>query len=291
MGIMSSIFVQIASLNDKELYPTVLDCLSKSSKKNDIYFGLHECYIDSKTDFDLQNVKISHSLAPENLGIGKGRNIANKFYNNEDYYLQVDAHSRFANNWDEILINDIEREFRNGNPCILTTYPLRYWYEDGKEVLETSTNTNRIGFVKDHDYFLDSRNLKQEAIGDIEYRCTLSTSGGFVFGKGEIAHIEHHPGIFFNEEMMRAAAFYTNGYNLMIPSVNVVYHLYGVDSDRKPPWELFPKEYSEGLDFSKFVIKSIMIENRENSISLGDKRSLYQYGNYIGVDFENGRFL
>ena len=108
---MSKIFVQIASFNDKELYKTVMDCVNKSSGKNEISFGIHECYIDNKTIFDLDNVSIEYSKAPQNIGVGIGRYIANKLYNNEDYYLQVDSHSRFKENWDLILINDIKNYY------------------------------------------------------------------------------------------------------------------------------------------------------------------------------------
>lgn len=288
---MSSIFVQISSLNDEELYKTVENCIAESSGNNVINFGLHECYVKNKTKFNSDNIKISYSKAPENLGIGQGRFIANKFYNKEDYYLQVDAHSRFAKNWDQILIDNLNEQFILGNKCVLTAYPLRYWYENGIEKRDLTTDALNIKFSKDYDYFKETRNLKQEASWDIESGCSNTTSGGFVFGPGKIAYIEHHPGIFFGEEMIRAAALYTNGYNLMIPKTNVIYHLYGTDSNRKAPWELFPDEFNRGMEFSKYVIKTILIENRENNISLGSERSLYQYGNYIGVNFENGNFL
>lgn len=288
---MSTIFIQISSLEDEELHKTIIDCIEKSSKDNELFFGLHECYINKKTEFNLDNVKILYSKCPENLGIGRGRYIANKFYNNEDYYLQVDAHTRFAKNWDISLINDLNRYIDVGIKCILTTYPLRYWYENGIEVLEEGNNINSIRVVKNDDLFSRNRELIQEAGGDIRSKCVESTSGGFVFGPGSIAHVKHHPGIFFGEEMYRAAALYTNGYNLMLPEKNVIYHLYGSDSNRKAPWDICPKEFEKGLEFSRYVIKTVLSENRINSISMGSERSLKEYGKYIGVDFEEGTFI
>jgi hypothetical protein len=288
---MKSIFIQISSLNDDEFYKTIKDCIEKSSGTTELFFGLHECYIDNKTEFDFDNVKIAYSKCPENLGIGKGRYIANKFYNGENYYLQIDAHSRFAKDWDISLINDLENYISNGIDAILTTYPMRYWYENGEEILESGNNINNIIVIKDQNILTETRNLKQEAGGTIEIKCAESTSGGFVFGPGRIASVEHHPGIFFGEELFRAAAFYTNGYCLMIPEKNVIYHLYGADSNRKAPWEVAEKEFEEGLKFSKHVIKSIFSDNRINNISLGDKRPLKEYGNYLGVDFEKGILL
>lgn len=288
---MSSIFVQISSFNDPELYKTIEDCINKTSKKNEVFFGLHECYIDNKTELPFNNISIKYSKAPENLGIGCGRNIANKFYNGEDYYLQVDAHSRFFQDWDLLLINDLEKYKSVGMDCVLTTYPMRYWYEDGVEQRESGNSVTSIKIVKNKEEFTSKRMLVQEAFWETRSRCSESTSGGFVFGSGEISKIEHHPGIFFGEEALRAACFYTNGYNLMLPEKNVIYHLYGSDTDRKPAWDLYPEEFKKGMEFTAYVMKSILSENRVNSISLGDKRPLSEYGSYIGVNFKAGLFV
>lgn len=288
---MSSIFVQISSLNDKEFYKTIEDCINKSSGENDIYFGLHECYVENKTEFNFKNINIKYSKAPENLGIGMGRYIANEFYNNEDYYMQVDAHSRFVKNWDLLLINNLINYIDNGISCVLTTYPMRYWYENGIEVLEEGNSVSNIRVVKNESLFFEHRVLNQEAGGDLETKCAESISGGFVFGPGDIAKIKHHPGIFYGEEMIRAASFYTNGYNLMIPENNVIYHLYGSDSDRVAPWTLYPEEFKFGMEFSKNTIKKILSNNIISAVGIGSKRPLEQYGRYIGVDFKTGKWL
>lgn len=290
---MSTIFVQIASYNDDELTKTINDCVLKSSGKNDIYFGIHECYIDNKTIFNNPNIKIAYSKAPENLGVGKSRYLANKFYNNEDYYLQIDSHTRFRKNWDDLAITNLNKYWESENICILTGYPPAYWYEDdGKEVLDLNAKTTNIKLKRDKkqiDAFKNARIVDQHGVPNDNTYCSESISAGFIFGKGEIHKVVQHPGIFYyGEEFVRAASFYTHGYNLMYPDIPLVFHLYGNHSKRIPCWITFPEEGKSLEEFSAYVIKEILSKNIINNISLGSKRSLDEYGNYIDVDFKNG---
>jgi hypothetical protein len=294
--VMSSIFVQIASYDDEELLKTIEDCFGKSSGKNNISIGIHECYIDNKTIVNNKNVKIQYSQAPENLGVGVGRYLANKLYNGEDYYLQVDSHTRFRKSWDELLINNLNKYLEVDNKCVLTGYPPGYWYEDyGTETLDLSANTTSIKLKKtydDHIMFNNRRIIDQEGVPSDDSFCSESISGGFIFATGEIAKVKQHPGIFyFGEEFLRAATFYTHGYNLMIPDLPVVFHLYGNHSKRVPCWITYPNETAGLEERSGYLIKTLLSEYSKDASSkiwLGTERSLDMYGKYIGADFKHG---
>ena len=53
---MASIFVQIAAYRDKELTPTILDAIEKSSGKHEINFGVHIIYLNS-SEIKLPDIK------------------------------------------------------------------------------------------------------------------------------------------------------------------------------------------------------------------------------------------
>lgn len=293
---MPSIFVQLASYDDEELAKTVSDCFNKSSGRNTINIGIHECYINNKTIFDSPNIKIKYSQAPENLGVGISRYLSNEMYSDEDYYLQVDSHTRFRENWDALLIDNLHKYLDSGNKCILTGYPPGYWYEeDGSETLDLNANTTSIKLKKvhnDHKMFNDRRIIDQEGVPSDDTCCSESISGGFIFGTGDIHKVKQHPGIFyFGEEFLRAASFYMNGYNLMIPDVPVVFHLYGNMSKRVPCWLTYPDETAELEERSGYLIKKLLSEyntDASSKIWLGTERSLDMYGKYVGVDFKRG---
>lgn len=293
---MPSIFVQIASYDDQELIKTVEDCLAKSSNNNIINIGIHECYINNKTIFNNPNIKIKYSQAPENLGVGIGRYLSNELYSNEDYYLQVDSHTRFRKSWDDLLIDNLHKYIDTGNKCILTGYPPGYWYEeDGSETLDLDAQTTSIKLKRvqsDHKMFNDRRIIDQEGIPSNNTFCSESISGGFIFGTGDIYKVKQHPGIFyFGEELLKAASLYTNGYNLMIPDAPVVFHLYGNMSKRVPSWVTYPNETTSLEERSGYLIKTLLSEydiNASSKVWLGTERSLDMYGKYLGIDFKHG---
>lgn len=292
---MSSIFVQIASYNDDELSKTVQDCIKQSSGDNEIFFGIHECYIENKTEFNIDNVRIQYSKAPENLGVGVARYLANKLYDNEDYYLQIDSHTRFRKNWDQIIINNLNRYTEEGNDCILTGYPPGYWYDqEGSEILDLNAETTLIKIKKwfEVERFKEKRIMSQEGVPFNTSYCSDSVSAGFIFGRGEIHNVKQHPSIFyFGEEFLRAASFYTHGYNLIAPDIPVVFHLYGINSSRIPCWETYPEETSRLEEISVSTIKSLLSDyDRDPTYStwMGNKRSLEMYGRYLGLNFKHG---
>lgn len=292
---MSTIFVQIAAYNDDELPKTVNDCINKSSGNHKIFFGIHECYIENKTIFNIDNIKIKYSKAPENLGVGIARYLANQLYNNEDYYLQVDCHTRFKQNWDELLINNLEKHLQIGNKCILTAYPPSYWYENEKEMFDTHSPSLviKLKTKNQEELFRSKRIIDQEGVFNDYSFCADSVSAGFIFGTGDISKVKQHPGIFyFGEEFHRAATFYTYGYNLMAPDVPVVFHLYGNHAKRVPPWANYPEQSAEGVKMSDSIIKRMLssysYEDPEVNIWMGKERSLEMFGRYLGIDFKNG---
>lgn len=288
---MASIFVQIASFNDKELAKTVKDCILKSSGRNKITFGIHECYITDKTIFDIDGISISYSKAPEGLGVGVSRYKANKFYNNEDFYLQIDSHTRFIQDWDIACINNITKYLDSGNKCILTTYPSEYYYnEDGKEIFNSLSIPSTIRFKHDDpDLFKTSRILNQHGVQLETSMCSESVSAAFIFGIGSISSVVQNPAVFYlGEEILKAASLYTSGYNLMCPDKTIVFHLYGADSDRVPVWNLYPEECKNLDSFSKNSIKLILSESRSGPRELGTQRPLEYFERFIGVDFKNG---
>lgn len=290
---MASIFVQIASFNDKELVKTVNDCILKSSGQNDIYFGIHECYIDNKTIFQNDKVSISYSKAPENLGVGMSRYLANKFYNGEDFYLQIDSHSRFVKDWDLICINNINKHLSIGNKCILTSYPAEYKYNaDSTEWFSSNLVPTMIKFKKENDeLFKSSRILEQHGVPIDGSFCSESVSAAFIFGQGEISSVLQNPAIFyFGEEILKAASLYTSGYNLMCPDQTVIFHLYGADSDRIPVWDIYPDEYKSLDSFSKNAVRLILSESRIGPRELGSERSLEEFGRLIGLNFKDGTY-
>src|SRR5574343_501295 len=120
------IFVSLASYRDLELRNTVNDLFAKAKFKDRVFVGI-------LNQIDLKEEK--------NLIIGKRANVREVIYNykasegctwsrnyilknlrkDEEFVLQVDAHSRFDQDWDIHVLE--EYSLLPKHDCVLTSYP------------------------------------------------------------------------------------------------------------------------------------------------------------------------
>jgi hypothetical protein len=291
---MASIFVQIPSYHDFELYRTIIDCQNKSSGKHDINFGVHVTYFE-KNEIDIPNIsnlQFSISKAPENIGLARARKLANKFYNGEDYYLQIDSHMRFIQDWDEHLIDDyIKYSELELNPAF-SAYPASYEYQDFQAVLlEQDMNVPYTDFIKESSFIgnlVPHQRAIQNPSGNI---FTRSVAGGCIFTSGELAAIVPNENIFFwGEEILTAARLYTHGFDLMLPTLQNFYHLYynhdkEAENLRRQVRNDFPKESEDLEEISRKELDSIFLEKRVGPDALGNKRTLEEYEYFAGINF------
>lgn len=303
---MASIFVQIAAYRDKELTPTILDAIERSSGKHEINFGVHFVYMHS-SDMkipDLPNVKYATSRAPENIGLGMGRALADQFYNGEDYYLQCDSHSRFIDGWDEVAINSVlNYQIQGIEKPLLTMYPANYWYTslDSKEIQKDVIhpgNLSHIIFTEKPEQFKAVRIPSQTSVSlpADAGRHVKSVSGGSIFTSGKFVSFNKDIA-FYGEEIFLAAKAFTNGYDILVPDEQYMYHLYynhNVNEEinkRKLLWKDFPEEFEKLDKISKEIIYKTLTEGTVGEFLLGTKRTLSEYGEYAGLDFINGEVL
>ena len=300
-----SIFVQLATYHDYELPRTILNAIENSSGETFIHFGVHNCFYESNHIYIpdvtvVKNVKISliESQAPENIGVGASRSIANKLYSGENYYLQVDSHSRFAKDWDLGLINKLKEYQECGiKKPLITAYPASYHYDDClMEHIAVDYAVTNISFHERPD-FSDTMIPHQTAV-ELTSSVTKSVSAGFIFTIGDFHKIAVNEKIaFWGEEITIAARAFTNGYDLVVPDKQYVFHLYYNHSKsfqhnmRRHVWKDWSKEFVELDAISKAEVKRILTEAVIGDQELGTDRTLEQFGEYAGLDFKTGTVL
>lgn len=137
-----TIFVSIASMDDSEVVPTVVNAFNAATHPERIRVGVGLAALDKKIYKQLNKIykndsrlRMTYEKIKRNdltlLGIGKGRYRAARLYKDEDYMLQIDCHTRFEDGWDETMISIYEGAKKaSGNPkTILTTYIGVYSYQ------------------------------------------------------------------------------------------------------------------------------------------------------------------
>lgn len=265
---MSSIFVQIAAYHDLELHQTIKDVLEKSSGLHHIHFGVHNCFYDINTLDEIQlrkeldelnknyKLSIAHSVFPQNIGVGMGRYIANNFYDNEEYYMQIDSHLFFTYQWDTLLISYINKAKEDGIKKPIISSPLNSYSVDknGKRVV-SQQEANEFLYNKDVsiDSLLTKKALALKSYGLIDLKENnevnrvfenafnfifsydklsnlfeyIYVNGCFIFSTGDLSKIKPNKNIFyFGDEFLNSCRIYTHGYTVLRANYSfIAFHL------------------------------------------------------------------
>lgn len=297
---MESIFVQLSSYHDYELPNTINSAIQKASGEYQINFGVHHIYYETD-DIQLPDspsVKVIRSKAPANLGMGLGRMIAHGLYDGETYYVQVDSHTKFEQDWDKIFIEDIKYYQSLGiQKPVLTAYPKNYWYnEDGTTGEDVEGLCTVISFHEKPELFKNMRYTSQTAMPNFPGNIyTRSVSGGSIFTVGPF--IKPNPKILAGgEELVIAARAYTHGYDLVIPRKIVISHLYydhtkPEANKRRLVWYDYPPLINTLDQASQAEMKRLFLDAPIEEYGFGTERTLEDFGRFVGLDFQTGEII
>ena len=231
-------------------------------------------------------------MAPTGIGLGYSRLMAHNFYDGEDYYLQIDSHTKMDKNWDEAIISDIKHYKSLGiEKPLITTYPRNYWYENGSVFLDTNNRVTQISFYEKPEQFRSILIPSQTAVDNHTNNIfSNSVSGGSIFTIKDFI-TPNQKIAFYGEEIMIAARAFTNGFDLLLPKNQYMYHLYynhakPKESLRRLLWQDFPQEFNAIDHISKNEIIRIFEENIIGKEELGSERSLDDFGIFAGLNFK-----
>lgn len=302
---MNKIFVSIASFRDKELLKTVNSCFSKAKHPENIRIGICWQYdeeenitaLDNHPQINIEKIYWKDVKSSTNWA----RNlIQQKLFNNEDYYLQIDSHMFFAQDWDETLIN-----MYNSLPtdkAVISVGP-PYYYDLSAEGALPHLSWEPVELIDS--IYCDSAIKKQKldsfSGNGIMYGFLpaeeedLKTpiparhiSAALLFATNEwVKDVPYDPSIYFSiEESTLAFRTYTNGYNIYNPNKFVLWHLKYNFPDRKRHWNTFPsEEVARVTQISNERYYKLMNGEDLGIYSIGNKRSILDWEIYSGISF------
>jgi|LauGreDrversion4_2_1035121.scaffolds.fasta_scaffold101257_2 hypothetical protein len=155
-----SVYISIACLDiDQELIKTIKSAKDNSSNPENITISV--ALIGNKKFFDYvkketsmySKIILEYYDFDKNFGVGMSRWLAASKHTNEKYFLQVDAHTFFAQNWDTFLIkkiNDVRKKIKK-EKIILSALPGAYLYydKDGNKNFQYTGDTSYPQYIKD----------------------------------------------------------------------------------------------------------------------------------------------
>jgi hypothetical protein len=288
------ILVSVASYRDPALVPTVADCLAKARFPQDLRFvvcwqhGADEQLPDwmREPQFRILDVDARHSR-----GASWARAAIMREWAGEEWYLQIDSHQRFAQDWDATLLRQAEL---TGSPMPVLSAPAPQLTADGTRS-GMPLRAEFAGFRADGIPDIRTGFLPSDVAegGPVRAR---SICGHMLFAPGRFAKdVPYDPETYFSwEETTMSVRAFTHGYDLYHPTAVVTWHDYS-RSGRAMHWDdhvesngvVEPWHQLRQIGLAKVV--QFFADPHVGPLGLGGARSLADFEAYAGVSFRQRR--
>lgn len=284
---MNSIFIQIASYRDPQLYFTIKDAFENAEYPSNLIFGICWQKDEDETIYEYENheqVKLIIVPYKKSKGACWARNTLQQLYINEKYTLQLDSHHRFVHNWDTKLINMYEDLKNTGieKPLITTYLPSYNPDKDPQErcmcpweiVFKEKTQDKQVLFIPS---YIQNYHKLTTPISAKFY------SAHFAFTTGEfVKEVPHDPELYFTgEEMSITVRAYTYGYDLFHPHILIAWHEY-TRNYRTKHWDDDKEWWKKDIHSKKHYLS---IYNNYGKYGIGTKRTIEDYISFSGIQF------
>lgn len=281
---MTTIFVSVASYRDKSCSNTIKEIYSKSKFPQNIYVGI--CQQNKKDEKDENclnnylnpNIRIVNMDFKDARGPCLARYYCSHLYKNEDYFLQIDSHTKFVKNWDIKILSMMKKLEENGiEKPIISYYPRsdkdKIIYQDRFKVPIICDCT----YMNNGIPFLSSAKIYET---NNEMFLNVFVTGGFFICHGrairEVPFLNNLDDLFQGEEILMSLRFFTHGYNVYTPSENICFHYYTREND--------PKIWNDKvMDDTKAVKFINEILNKKYKHTLGNKRSIDDFYKFLKI--------
>jgi [Skp1-protein]-hydroxyproline N-acetylglucosaminyltransferase len=293
----SKIFVSIASYRDSQCSYTLQNIIDTAFKPENLVIALYqqndvsdpECFSHINTKgATIKNIKTEHINAK---GPCWARFILQQLWDGEEYFLQIDSHTRFVQDWDLICIEELKlcNKYENNFKVCLTNYVSLYNLENGKCDIEPLRGPLYVVDIDKDDGFFRFNSLFVKTLNNIPQK-SKGWSGCFSFSKSNIIldspYDPYTPFLFFGEEMDIFARLFTRGWTIYAPSVPVCFTVFD-RSYRKTFWEhpdqIQVSELSKLRLYYRFGLINNIVDELKKDItrySLGKERTFKDFLKY-----------
>ena len=291
------IFVGIASYRDRDCQWTVKDLFAKANHPERIFVGIcwqviaeedQDCFLEITRP---EQCRTLHHDARHSLGVCWARHHVQSLWQGEDYSLQIDAHMRFVQGWDDLLLQMLA--ICPSPRAVLSAYPAAFTPPDIIDSHLVSTIHAKAfdpqGILK-----LGSVGIPPEEAPPVPAPSPYCAAG-FLFGPGQInIDVPYDPALYFDgEEISLAVRLWTHGWDIFAPNAVIAYHDYNNHPGRRRHWN----DQANWTQLNALSLKRVRhllgIEPCDDPealrdldrYGLGTKRSLSAWQEWSGVDF------
>lgn len=245
------IFINIASYRDPELWQTLDSLMTEAAEPSRLHIAI--CWQDdndsnrlvsqgwkpvessSITEFQVYQLEGCEALVElimmpyqQAQGAGFARALCDKLFRQEQWFLQIDAHSLFAHHWDNYLIETLTKLYQKSEKPVMSSYPPSYHYTAQGQIV-FAQQASRVTF----------NGFNAEGLPTLANRASTSVHlergsylvAGFIFTQGTfVTEVGNDPTIFFEgEEITLSLRAFSWGYDIYHPTLPALWHHYTRD--------------------------------------------------------------
>lgn len=300
------IFVSIAAYRDPVCAQTLKSLFENATNPENIYIGLcqqnkadedEDCQINNEDNPNIRTIRLDNFEAK---GPTWARYLCSTLWNGEEYFMQIDSHTKFVKDWDTKCIKMIKDIISSGlaKKPIISHYPREITDHDTfKETDRTQVPRMCKAFWNNRDMisFMGAETKDTEG----KPYMTPYMAGGMMFSHSdflkEVPYDPNLPYLFVGEEIGHSIRAWTSGWDIFTPTENIVFHEY-TRATKPKIWTDNPY-YSDMPAFDKVKYYIGIVENDSkltpamkvnlDKYGLGKERTLKQYYEYAGIDVKN----
>ena len=304
----NTIFVSVASYRDTECMKTIVDLFEKAENPNNIYVGICQQNKNSNENCIPDNFKYNDNIRikkydyKDALGPTFARYICSHLWDGEEFYLQIDSHSRCIPKWDKKLL-DMYKQCPSEKAILTHRPPTHQLYDKVVNDTLSPTYTCSAHFENNFHIIADSRHVTNKFTKQ-PFRSPY-VSAGLLFGKSEFLHDvpfdPYLPYLFQGEEILLSVRFWTNGWDCFNLPKSVITHYYNREKENQPH---FWDDHQDHKSWHKVQMKSnkryyyILEQLSKTDVDplflthvsdygVGNKRSLKSWFEFTGIDIKN----
>lgn len=289
-----SFFVSIAAYRDPELLPTIANCLAKARRPERVRFGICWQYGPEMAGSEqLTGPQFAVHYVDTRLSRGAcwARAEIMKLYDGEDWYLQLDSHHRFTQDWDEKLVE--QAGLTGSSRPVLSTYAPGFTPGHEAEAAEDVTTMEFDCFTEQGVLLPKPAVAPETRAAPIRARFV---SAHFLFAPGRFVHeVPYDPELYFiGEEITLAVRSFTHGYDLFYPARHILWHEY-TRAGRAKHWDDHLYETGSAVAWWERDAPSLAKASRfltepwQGRDGAGSARSVADYEAYAGISFRHRR--
>lgn len=316
------IFIAIASYRDQELWQTLDSVITQADDASRLHIAI--CWQD---DNELNHpiaagwqprkvslilgfpvYQLEGSAARVDLiavpyqqakGVGFARSLCDQLYQHEQWFLQIDAHTLFAQHWDNYLIDLLITLTQNGEKPLISSYPPSY-HHTAQGTIVFARQANRITLNTFNPEGLPT--LTSQAFSDGQLERGSFLAAGFIFTQGAfVTEVGNDPRIFFEgEEITLSLRAFSWGYDIYHLPHPILWHHYTRETSPKiwhdhslsaqeageVPLAWIQRELSSQQHVKKLLGLPTPSRYKEGDKTLGPFRTRRQFEHQSGLNFQ-----